>query len=712
MKRAKTIALASAVLLAVAVMLAGCGSPEPEEETAYITISLGGGAGRAAVPWDAGLSAESIPHDIIIDGALIASGVKIGGGAVFKHAVTPGEHSVEVRGYDPASTAKLVSYAEATATVALGENKSCPIQLRQAFETSVTPWADAVNAIKVGGNPDRIYYIIANTDFSLAGSTDYSATFGPAAGIAVNIRGTGKISLAPDTKGSLLIIGPDQTVSLKGARLEGHSTNDRSLVHLTYTYLKGDGSYDYTNPTSGTFKMAGGTISGNNGGGVCVVYGTFDMSGGTISGNTTGGTGGDTVGDNGGGVDIEYGTFNMSGGTITGNKARDGGGVNVSSGTFNMSGGLIAGNESTGSYEYSYYGGGGVSVRGVGNIKATFNMSGTAEIRGNKAACSGGGVALKVAANYAIVEFNMSGGTIAGNESGTGYFGGGGGVGMGLYSISTSDGTRIMNMTGGTISGNKAGVSGGGVYYIDTMEGGTITDNESIGDGGGVAGIATMTGGTISGNRAGGSGGGVYIYSEEDEATITFNMSGGTISDNNATSGGGVYVGTYFNNEYDYYTGPTLTINIKGGTISDNTAADGGGVYVYAQGTGGTPSNYARTNFTMTSGTISGNKATTGSGGGVYVYGNGNRATSTFTMSDGNIAGSEAADKGGGVYVVGTTATRGVFNLNQPAGKTKEEMLVSNTAKGGAGSGDQVYVATGQFKIDGAVQTADTGYDW
>ena len=74
-----------------------------------------------------------------------------------------------------------------------------------------------------------------------------------------------------------------------------------------------------------------------------------------------------------------------------------------------------------------------------------------------------------------------------------------------------------FEMTGGTISGNEAEAffSGGGVYVN--------------------LGIFKMNGGTISGNEAG-TGGGVYVNSG------TFEMTGGSISGNEASYGGGVYV--------------------------------------------------------------------------------------------------------------------------------------------------------------------------
>ena len=141
------------------------------------------------------------------------------------------------------------------------------MKLCQAFETSTTTWADAATAINSGGggSPNRDCYIFVNADVTAGGTA--SANFGAITGIAVNIRGTGKIILDSGATGSLLYIYTGQTVNLKDATFNGHSTNGSSLVYV-------DG---------GTFNMEGGNINGNNkavqGGGVYVTgtNATFDL---------------------------------------------------------------------------------------------------------------------------------------------------------------------------------------------------------------------------------------------------------------------------------------------------------------------------------------------------------------------------------------------------------------------------------------------------
>ncbi|GHV84505.1 hypothetical protein AGMMS50230_01130 [Spirochaetia bacterium] len=144
--------------------------------------------------------------------------------------------------------------------------------------------------------------------------------------------------------------------------------------------------------------------------------------------------------------------------------------------------------------------------------------------------------------------------------------------------------------------------------------------------------------------------------------------------------------------------GPTLDGNGKGdpvvrissglfvmesGTITGTLTASayGGGV----QGGGGI--------FTMNGGSITDNSAA--SGGGVYV------ATGcTFTMNGGSITNNTAnngVDGGGGVFVWG-----GIFNLNPPAAKAS---ISGNFFSGGSGA--QVFVNGGTFKVDGV---SDTSY--
>ena len=212
------------------------------------------------------------------------------------------------------------------------------------------------------------------------------------------------------------------------------------------------------------------------------------------------------------------------------------------------------------------------------------------------------------------------------------------GTGSGVYVNGT------FNMYGGSISGNSA-IYGGGVRIERTiktpvfnMYGGEITNNKAAssgGFGGGVYvcdGTFKMSGGEITGNTATNTGGGVYAARRGSKITMSGNA---RIADNEVTDsdgkGGGVYVGT------------AVTFTMSGGSITGNKTSNGGGVYV--NGT-----------FTMSGGTIENNTATIysgeayGDGGGVYVNGG------TFTMAGGGITNNTATSRFGGGVCVGENA--------------------------------------------------------
>ena len=183
--------------------------------------------------------------------------------------------------------------------------------------------------------------------------------------------------------GSLLDIDGSTTIVTLG---------DGATVCNNKKILQGSGSGVHIG--DGTFKMIGGTVTGNEalrgyGLGVYInTNATFEMSGGKISGNSENNS-------YGGGV-YNRGTFIMSGGEISGNKAGSGGGVYITNaaakGFFTMTGGKIINNTA------QNHGGG---VCGSG----TFTME-NGEITGNTAS-SGNGVYIMGNDN-----FTHTGGTV------------------------------------------------------------------------------------------------------------------------------------------------------------------------------------------------------------------------------------------------------------------------------------------------------------
>jgi hypothetical protein len=165
--------------------------------------------------------------------------------------------------------------------------------------------------------------------------------------------------------------------------------------------------------------------------------------------------------------------------------------------------------------------------------------------------------------------------------------------------------------------------------------------------------VTLAAGTTVTGKATGNlRGGGVLV---EDGATLTM-KNGSAVTDSSAANGGGVAV--------------TLgTFNMEGGDIScnevkgDNSDGKGGGVYI---GSGGT--------FTMGGGKISGNEALdqNGKGGGVYVDSGG-----IFTMTGGTVYGKNADDgentatSGSSLYLVGNAT---VNNENGKTGAIEDDL--------------------------------------
>jgi parallel beta-helix repeat protein len=388
-----------------------------------------------------------------------------------------------------------------------------------------------------------------------------------------------------------------------------------------------DGDKDSTTVSDPLIMVSGGTLNMHNrvilrnnintlSGGAVYVTGsgsTFTMSGGTISDNkATGGTG------NGGGV------------YVTGNGS-----------SFTMSGGTISDNETLNNTTN----GGGVYVSDSGR----FDLSGTAQITGNKAGHNGGGV--YVAGSNST--FTMSGGTISGGGLTNAENGGGVMVNL-LASFEMSSGVIIEN----------SALNGGGVYM---SSGGSFA----------MSGTATITGNTASNN-----GGGVYATGSGSNFTMNGGtISGGGVAPKNAANGGGVLISS------------NASFVMNSGSIVENKATQGGGVFISGGET------VTLTSFIMASGSISKNNATS-FGGGVCIIGKHSR----FAMQGGTIGGiSEAntAGNGNGVYVgnLSEFAMSGTSSLVGANGVHINTNATFFSMEGGATVDlvDQIYLESGKF---------------
>ena len=553
-----------------------------------------------------------------------------------------------------------------------------PEAISLSGSTASDKFASALTYVNTLANVGT-YTIILDDNVTRAGVSSNNLT---RSGTKLTLLGksvdTTKRTISLSSTGSLFRLASGVTLVLGDKiTLQGYGSNNNSVVYVS----------------------AGGTLIMN--------------SGSKITGNTTSGDGGGVY------VTGSGSTLTMSGGIISGNTASNyGGGVYVtgSGSVFTMSGVTIGG--STTADANTAGAGGGVYVATNGS----FTMSSDAVISGNTVSSLGGGVYVGAGT------FTMEGGTISSNQAPSSSHGGGG---------VNVDNAGTFDFKGGIITSNTASNSGGGVLARTNatfaMSGDALITDNSCYRGGGVSlgpnVTFTMSGGTISGNR-GTTGGGVHMVGNVSNPARFF-MNGGNISGagnpevNEASEGGGVYVGAYgeftmsgnaaisgnkaTTNGGGVYMGSNGSFTMSGdaaisGNKATGTTYGGGGVFVYGgtkvtmSGNAGISSNTATTYgggvFVQSSGTlemkgnaaISGNTATT-SGGGVYVY------IGTLTMEDNAaISGNTATtNNGGGVYMDGGTFTMtgGTIGGSGTAD--------ANTAVSGGG----VYVIAAKFDLSG-----------
>ncbi|MCL2404674.1 MAG: hypothetical protein FWC92_03900 [Defluviitaleaceae bacterium] len=431
-------------------------------------------------------------------------------------------------------------------------------------------------------------------------------------------------------------------------------------------------------------------IAGENtgGGGVHVNGSTsrFELNAGTIEHNSS-------TTRNGGGVQAVIGAqFVMGGGAIRRNMVLNnnvvlggharGGGVDLNqSATFTMTGGEIYENQANNS-------GGGIHS----NDSSTVNMSG-GYIRGNISIPTGSGAGGGIQNNYGST-FIMTGGEIYNNTATSG-----GGVGIWFNSIGT--------MSGGYIHGNTGRIRGGGVAVNGsnfTMTGGIIggVDMQIAGNGdpfNAASNSATYGGGVWVGNGSSFNMQTGTVLVDGNATTTTGTIQGNTATGTSTTwptiqGGGGAHI-----------TGTNTSFNMYAGTVSDNTATSGGGILVIDNANFNLRDTYNKT--------ITRNNATWG--GGVWVawyYGGASPDTSHMTMAAGannvHITHNTASQRGGGIFtmaaeygpilqrVTGTNIAYGNLTLNNvtfgnnsaghPEFSPENALLVMGTSAWAAGT--------------------------
>lgn len=230
-------------------------------------------------------------------------------------------------------------------------------------------------------------------------------------------------------------------------------------------------------------------------------------------------------------------------------------------------------------------------------------------INGTTKICNSKTTALSV--QNASVE--MNGGEICNNE----------GTSAGAVVLSSMGGTSGFIMNGGKIWGNSSTANQAGAIYVSdgctfNLKKGEIYQNRTNGHGGAFAirGKVDMTGGSVHHNTAT-SGGGMLL----NDAGI-LNITGGEIASNSSQWGGGINANGH----------PTVTLSGTGAVKDNTSTANAAGIFLEGDDGQGTT-------FTMTGGSITGNKAG-GNGGGIMGYSY--TQTVTINISGGTISGNTA----------------------------------------------------------------------
>ena len=361
---------------------------------------------------------------------------------------------------------------------------------------------------------------------------------------------------------------------------DGLGTTETTIRHVVTGFGAIDAASDsgsvkhvVTVKEGGTLDLKGGMITTaanlSDDGHVIFSEGKVKIEGGYVTNGNGGGWGGGLciTGEKAG----ANASLEMTGGVVAGNKSGSGGGIYADKGaTLKLTGGIISGNatyentcNSGGSPENGY--GGGVFTKNAcvsisdsasitnnrvdSNISESFNNGllgggGIACVNGGKLSITGG----SVTANYSheaaggvyagfynqTIEFEMTGGTIAGNVAENAEGGG-------------------LRIAGGDNTGTMATISAGENSKIYITNNKTMTGKDRGGDWGG-GGVFIQKGGKlnivktlIAENEAGGWGGGVGACPTGE--TIVSHSNGAAIYNNKDNNGEHYSAGGYGKNE-------------------------------------------------------------------------------------------------------------------------------------------------------------------
>ena len=272
----------------------------------------------------------------------------------------------------------------------------------------------------------------------------------------------------------------------------------------------------------------------------------------------------------------------------------------------------------------------------------------------------------------------------------------------------------------GTISGGWVSGYGGGILNDGTLDmvNGTIRDNKATIAGAGIAnrGDATLTSTTIENNSCRNEGGGVHC---ERDATIA--LSGCYIEDNEADSGGGIYLNRLASavkimgchivgnrarvggGLYDFVwpDNDQAILAVVSTTMSQNVATEDGGA-IYGTAAFGHDTGPATPPITLDSNSKILNNKAGGRGGGIFL-----EKRYVAKARDVKVSGNECATSGGGIFVDGEEAEAGTLQMEGYV-KVEENVRVTAVEESGRTSeGDNVRFA-GPFERGTHVQV---GFD-
>ncbi len=409
---------------------------------------------------------------------------------------------------------------------------------------------------------------------------------------------------------------------------------------------------------TGTATLNDGTISGSssaplinlaglgNGGGVYNA-GIATLDGTTVSTNTATADGGAGTGQ-GGGI-WSSGSLTLDGATVKDNTATAstgtdgglGGGVYATGTLLDITDSTIDNNTATGSATTGSGGGGGIYTS-----TAATNISGTT-IKNNDAttpsAASTTGVTGFGGGLYGATVLTMDGDSHVTGNTAAGSAGALTGLGAGVFQAFGSAAISDTDFQGNTVSGTSSSSAIGGGYY--NFGGSTSFDSASFGD-------VTPNTATIGGALAASA-----------PASGSTDLTDVTIDGNTAVGGGGVY-----------NTGP---MTITGGAITDNSASSAGGIF---NNTG----SIVASDLALDGNTATGATAGTGIGGGLYN-------TGTVALTDGSVSDGSAVVGGGianlagtvsldGTSVAGNDAVSAGGIYNVATLNTEDAAIIGNTA--------------------------------